>query len=394
MVKLMKILISVCGEGFGHTTRCIAVAEELKNHYDIAFIAYGKSKNYIESLGYEVFETYPEIKLTGYEGKFDIKKSIFNKEYNPTKAIKREREIIKHYNPDLIISDCKYSTIIASKFLKKPYYIITNQNYTKTDKKEKFIVYPVMSMLNVINRSAEEVLVPDLPLPYTICEYNLKIIDNLEFIGPLIRYKPKNIKDGGYILSVIGGFEYRYRILKYLAEIAVKNDLNVKLVCGSWGVGRELESYVNKLTDNPKNIEIIPFTNNMEKLIKNCSFIVCHGGHSTIMEGISFGKPLIVIPDLNHPEQENNAKKVQDLACGITISHNEIEKLEMAINEIQNNKIYAENAKKLKKLCKQYNGRENIRKIISKRLKRKKRNLMTRIKQEYLRTIHKIRTKI
>ncbi|EHP85307.1 MJ1255/VC2487 family glycosyltransferase [Methanotorris formicicus] len=387
----MKILISICGEGFGHTTRCIAVGEELKNQYDIAFIAYGKSKDYIESLGYEVFETYPEIKLTGYEGKFDIKKSIFNKEYNPTKAIKKEMEIIKYYKPDLIISDCKYSTVIAAGFLKKPYYIITNQNYTKTNKKEKFIVYPVMGMLNVINISAEEVLVPDLPLPYTICEYNLKIIDNLEFIGPLVRYKPKNIKDEGYILSVIGGFEYRYRILKHLAEIAVKNDLNVKLVCGSLEVGKQLENYINKLTDDPKNIEVIPFTNNMEKLIKNCSFIVCHGGHSTIMESISFGKPIIVIPDLDHPEQENNAQKVQDLGCGIYISHNEIEKLEFAINEIQNNKIYFENAKKLKKLCKKYNGRDNVKKIISKRLKYKKRSLITRIRQEYLKTINKIR---
>ncbi|MDK2987753.1 MAG: hypothetical protein PWQ47_891 [Methanothermococcus sp.] len=367
----MKILISVCGEGFGHTTRCIAIGEELSKEHDVKFIAYGKSKNFIEMSNYEVFETYPEIKLTGNNGKFDIKKSIFNKGYNPAKAVKREVEIIKTYDPDVIISDCKYSTVMASKFLKKPYYIITNQNYTKTNKKERIIIYPVMELLNIINKSAERVIIPDLPLPYTICEYNLKAIDNLVFVGPLIRYslydesnkfepnKSKNDNSRDYILCVIGGFEYRFRILELLNKIAEKKNLKVKMVCGSHEVAKKL----NKIKS--KNVEIIPLVTDMEDLIKNCSFIVCHGGHSTLMEAISFGKPIVTIPDLDHPEQENNAKKIDELKCGIALSHKDLDnKLEEALDEIQNNKIYFKNAEKLKNLCKKYNGRKNIRKEI------------------------------
>ncbi len=360
----MKILISVCGEGFGHTTRCIAIGDELSPNHDIKFMAYGKSMEFIKRYGYDVYETCPEIKLSGKDGKFDIKRSIFNNKYNPTKAVKREIKIIKKYNPDLIISDCKYSTVVASKFLKKPYYIITNQNYTRTQHKEKYIVYPVMKMLNVINKSAKGVLIPDLPLPHTVCEYNLTELNNLTFVGPLIRYKLDDyeVERGGYILSVIGGFEYRFRILELLSKVAEEKNLKVKMVCGSYDVAEKL-----KKIKKSKNITIIPIATDMENLIKNCSFMVCHGGHSTLMEAISFGKPVITIPDLDHPEQENNAKKIDKLGCGIVLSHKTLaNKLSSAIDEINNNDAYFKNAENLSKLCKYYNGRDSIKKIIDK----------------------------
>lgn len=356
----MKILISVCGEGFGHTTRCLAIGEELSKDYEVKFIAYGKSMEYIKRCNFEVFETYPEIKLTGYEGRFDIKGSIFNREHKPTKAIRRELKIVKKYKPDLIITDCKYSTALVAKLLDIPFYVVTNQNYTRSQDSRRFIVYPVMRLLNIINSKAKGVIIPDLPMPYTICEYNLTMLNNLHFVGPLIRYKVEDYEeDGDYILSVIGGFEYRYRILKLLNEISEKRGIKVKMVCGSYEVAEKLSKI------KAPNVDIIPFTTNMEDLIKGCSFIVCHGGHSTLMEAISFGKPVITIPDLYHPEQENNSRKIGDLKCGIALSHVDLEDtLEWAIDEMMNNSIYFKNARKLKELCKFYNGRENIREMV------------------------------
>jgi len=189
------------------------------------------------------------------------------------------------------------------------------------------------------------------------------MLDNLQFIGPLIRYHVDDYEDedDNYILSVIGGFEYRYRILELLNEISRRKDIKVKMVCGSYEVAKKLRKIKSP------NVEIIPFTTNMEDLIRRCSFIVCHGGHSTLMEAVSFGKPVITIPDLYHPEQENNSKKIGDLKCGIALSHIDLENtLEWAIDEMMNNPIYFKNAKKLKELCKFYNGRANIREIVRK----------------------------
>ncbi len=357
----MKILISVCGEGFGHTTRCISVGQELSKYHNIAYIAYGKSKTFIEKYGYKVYQTCPEVKLIGKDGKFDIKKSIFNKEYSPTKAIMLEKKIVKEYNPDLIISDCKYSTVAIAKVKKIPFYVITNQNYTGTDKKEKIVVTPVMNILNLINKSAKNLIIPDLPRPYTICHYNLKDIGNLLYSGPLIRYNLENykVKRGNYILSIIGGFEYRYKILEELNKIAEKNNLKVKMVCGS----KEVAEKISK--NKSKNVEIIPIVKDIELLMKNCSFVVCHGGHSTLMESICFGKPVITVPDLDHPEQENNAKKINELKNGICLSYKNLNKLEEAIDEINNNDIYFKNAEKLSEICRKYDGKKNINKIIT-----------------------------
>lgn len=357
----MKILISVCGEGFGHTTRCIAIGKELSKKHDVRYAAYGKSKDFIEMSGGIVFETYPEIKLSGKDGKFDVKKSIFNSDYHPAKAIKKELDMIRDYDPDLVISDCKYSSIVASKIAKKPYYIITNQNCTKTEKKEKYIVYPVMEVLNVINKSAEKVIIPDLPLPYTVCEYNIKMLENLAFIGPLIRYdvNPEEITDEGYILSVIGGFEYRFKILELLNKLSHKKGLKVKMVCGSYDVAEKLEKIKSE------NVEVIPITTEMDELIKKCSFIVCHGGHSTLMEAVCFGKPIITIPDLDHPEQENNAKKISDMNCGISLTYKNLdEELEKAIEKINSDTKYLKNAKKLQDAYLTHKGTDRVIHIV------------------------------
>ncbi|WP_456419995.1 MJ1255/VC2487 family glycosyltransferase [Methanocaldococcus infernus] len=356
----MKILISVCGEGFGHTTRCLAIGNALKDEFDIAYLAYGKSKDFIESYGFRVFETYPEIKLKGKDGKFDIKSTLFNKEHSPKKAIKREYEIIKKYQPDLIITDCKYSTAVVAKLLKIPVFCISNQNYTKYKIKTDILVYPTMAILNLINKRCEKFLVPDFPMPYTICQYNIKPISNLEYLGPLIRYdNVDNVDNDGYILSVIGGFEYRYKILESLAELAIKNDYHVKLVCGSYEVASRLRAKYSR-----KNIEIIPITKDMDELMRRASLIVSHGGHSTIMEALCFGKPLIVIPDMDHPEQCNNAKKVHELRCGISLSYKQLNQLERAIEEIESNKVYRKNANHMRELYECYNGKENIKRLI------------------------------
>ncbi|WP_423793310.1 MJ1255/VC2487 family glycosyltransferase [Methanocaldococcus indicus] len=356
----MRILISVCGEGFGHTTRCIALGEALKDEHELLYLAYGKSKDFIEKYGFDVVETYPEVKLKGKDGKFDLKSTIFNKEHNPKKAIKAEYKIIKKYNPDLIISDCKYSTVVVGKLFKKPVLCITNQNYTKFKLKTDIVVHPTMKILNIINKRCEKVIIPDFPMPYTICEYNLKFLDNMEFIGPLIRYNVDNVSNDNYVLSVIGGFEYRYKILEKIKEISLKNDLKAILVCGSYEVAKRLRKDLK--SEDKKNIKIIPFTTEMDKLMRNAEVIVSHGGHSTIMESLCFGKPLVVIPDLDHPEQNNNAKKVDDLGCGIYLTYNELNHLYDAIEDA---KLCRKNAEKMRKLYLKYNGKENIKKIIN-----------------------------
>ena len=60
----MKIIILICGEGLGHTSRCLALGKEfLAAGHEVHFGAYGYSKEMVEKTGYSAHEIPSEIKL-------------------------------------------------------------------------------------------------------------------------------------------------------------------------------------------------------------------------------------------------------------------------------------------------------------------------------------------
>ena len=46
---------------------------------------------------------------------------------------------------------------------------------------------------------------------------------------------------------------------------------------------------------------------------------IVHGGLTTLHETLSFGKPVLIILDPKHPEQQNNAQKIVEMGAGISI---------------------------------------------------------------------------
>ena len=46
---------------------------------------------------------------------------------------------------------------------------------------------------------------------------------------------------------------------------------------------------------------------------------IVHGGLTTLHEALLFEKPVLIIMDPGHPEQQNNAEKIKDLGAGTFI---------------------------------------------------------------------------
>lgn len=360
----MNVLICPCGEGLGHTTRCRALAEEfVRQGHKVAFAAYGSSAEYLRRYKFKVYDSDAEISLAGKAGKFSMKESIMNSKgvfYKMLKATYKECRAIEDFKADIIISDTKYSALLAAKIKGLKSIIIVNQNTMSMHGIKRFIGYVVYGSIKNLNKMADRVVVPDFAPPYTVCEYNVSAKNNkLYFSGPLVISESWRNGNRGekYILSLIGGFSYRSRILKKINKLALKRrDKNFKLVCGISDV---------KNLKKAKNIEIINFAKNMDILWKDCEMSVTHAGHSTLMEMICHEKPGIIIPDAGHFEQENNARKISKLGCGIYIEHNELslKRLNNAINEIATNDKYKKNAKKLGMLARKYNAKKTIVKM-------------------------------
>ena len=75
------------------------------------------------------------------------------------------------------------------------------------------------------------------------------------------------------------------------------------------------------LSEENSNIKILSPLPDIFSYLKVSDLIIAPGGHSTMMEALSYGVPMIIFPDMNHGEQENNARRIEELKLGRYLSY-------------------------------------------------------------------------
>jgi len=327
----MKIQIFMCGEGLGHTSRCLAVGERLlMEGHQVVFCAYGYSKKHIEEAGFNVLEIPSEIKLVGKSGSLSMRESIEEtlKGIDPL-AYPRVFNLIKKEKPDVVISDSYFLGAISAKMNRIPLIFILNQTDPSTFFKNRGIDVALIGKFverfeDIVYKYIDHIVIPDFPPPFTICEKNVplkpKLVDRVEFTGPLVRKKYREVKamdlDKPHVFSMVGGFGYRERLFSNVISAAkMMENFNFTLVAGPSVDSKKLKKKVGK------NVNVIGYLNNVFPYIKASDVIIAPGGHSTMMECLSFGKPILSFPDMFHSEQQNNAEKIQELGVGIHLSY-------------------------------------------------------------------------
>lgn len=326
----MKTLILVCGEGLGHTSRCLALGKEFQNcRHEVYFGAYGYSKEMIETTGYETYEIPSEIKLVGKAGGLDFTGSVEATLKSADllggpKLLKLMRDI----NPDVIISDSYYLGTLAAFTLRIPVYLILNQSNMEEFFKNRGV--PLRILGEVTKRFYKEVfekvnkiIIPDYPLPYTVCKKNLnfssRLQDRIVYSGPLVGEKYEDIEEiplkKPHIVSLIGGFGYREPIFKKVLETSqLDRTINYTLISGP-------SFDPSKLSEIPGNVQILKFIKSTFPYLKNSEAVIAPGGHSTMMEALSFGIPILSFPDKGHTEQQNNAEVIEEEGHGRMLSY-------------------------------------------------------------------------
>jgi uncharacterized protein (TIGR00661 family) len=327
----MKAGIFVCGEGLGHTTRCLALGERLISQgHKIFFCAYGYSKKHLEESGFSVHSIPFELQIIGDEGSVSMRRSIFRtvRKHDPF-GFPKLMNIIRGEKPDVVVSDSYLMGAISAKIAKKPLVMILNQTnmynlFKGRGADVETVGKAVHAFSKKVFRMADRIIVPDFPPPYAVCEKNIdfetELIDKVEFIGPMVRKKPEDVKalhfDRPHILSMVGGFGYREKIFHNVIEAAKSmSDYDFTLASGPSVNLDHVKSIL------PKNIQIVKHINDVFPYLKGSEAVIAPGGHSTIMECASFGKPILCFPDMFHTEQENNAKKAEELGIGRCLSY-------------------------------------------------------------------------
>lgn len=372
----MRTLILVCGEGLGHTSRCIALAKELVSAgHEVHFGAYGYSQELIERKGYAVTAIPSEITLVGNTGTLDLKSSIL-------KTIKKGsffgilniKKLIKKFHPDVVVSDGYFTGILASKLMKKPSYLIMNQSnmeefFMDRGISGKFLAKIVKKFYSRVFKIVDGIIIPDYPMPYTICRKNLSFSDKLKkkvfYSGPVVgkaygEVMPAQVQHP-HILSTVGGFGYRSPLfLKVIKAAEMSPDLHYTLLTGP-----SVDS--DKFTDLPHNVKMLQFINDQFPCIKASEVLIVPGGHSTLMEALSFGIPVLSFPDIDHIEQQNNALAIEENGVGYRLDYSTSSEVILEyIKEIVYNGKFVDNAQSMRQLSENLNGAAAICKLLEK----------------------------
>lgn len=352
----IKFYIAPCGIGLGHANRSIRIVNkisDLAEVYDVKplflFSTYGQAVSLIHRKGFPVCSV-PEI--TYYQkpdGTFDFKQTMgrglrFLKRFLDQIAL--EIKFINRYDADVVISDSRLSSIIAARVLGKPSILVINQlaliiprtrPMSPSVKAIKTAVERIISQVfSYMWNLSGRIMVPDLSSKYAICKRNIVGLesdgDKIKFAGPIVDVDPRSLPPKKYlklklkfssnlpfIFTVISGVAFeKISLAKTLVKFFKKlGEKYFSVVTLSNPRGRQL------LYDRG-NLKIYNWVENYYWYLKACDLNMNHAGHTSVIEAICYGLPMILFPARGHTERFSNALAAQSLGVARVLTHNDL----------------------------------------------------------------------
>jgi len=305
----MKYLFVITGVGLGHATREDAIIKEIQNKdekTDIHIATFGTAYNYFK-------KKFPLTLLKGrfFTGattrvdSFRIIKSNLNYPFIYFKNIKILKNLIKRFNPDVVIVDAEPEGIAAAKAMNKKSIFIYNLDLEHINYNKNFGLYTwfLIKSVKFCYKNAHKIIIP-------VLTQTPKIEDKKYYVNPIIREHPARLADEytlmkelGFekrpILVTIGGSKFGIRLIKNITQIAKHYDETFVIF------GADLKPLSN-------NVICLPFKNNFLEYLKISKAIISLAGHSTLSEILFYKKPALIFPIDNYIEQYQNAQLVKD----------------------------------------------------------------------------------
>lgn len=324
----MKILFVVCGEGLGHASRCLHLGHYLQQQgHTIHYAGYGKSYDFMQQHGCDMLHKIPrEVCLEGEGGFFDLKKTLWCSKsvaLDLLKSAAAVRRLLHDNEFDCVVCDTMYGGLFSAWARRIPRVFITNQNHFNGHAGK---TNPVWHLLNLLIRRyigffSPHIIVPDYPSPDTVSEYNLvmpyRSKPRYYFTGPFYEFDPtRYVYDKKTIFTSFGGEPYKlpmYLMLKAIADQHKEEFFDV------FYTGPQIP----ESSDNFASHGYVP---NLYEHLALAKIAIIHGGLTTLHEALLFEKPVLIIMDPNHPEQQNNARKIVDMGAGIAIDGRDVTK--------------------------------------------------------------------
>lgn len=357
----MKVIISAGGTG-GHIYPALAIINKIKEKEpNSEFLYIGTHDRMEKDVVPKHNIPFKSIEIYGFNRKNLLKN--FKTIKCLIKSKKECKKIIKEFNPDIAIGVGGYVTVpvISAAHSLGIKTFIHEQNSIAG--KANLSLSKSVDLIGVSFKSS----IKEFPKEKTIFTGNPCSEDAIKKT-PMDKKElglDKNKKLVLIVMGSLGSVRVNEFMIKTLPMFN-KKDYEVLYVTGK----RDYEDTIkNKY---PSNVKVVPYIENMTRIMKNTDLIVTRAGASTLSEIIALSVPSILIPSPYVPNnhQYMNAKDLVESSSALLIEEKDLkgDKLVREIDNIINNENKLNNMKKNLKTLKVDNSAtiiyDNIRKLI------------------------------
>ncbi len=370
-----KIYLSVSSEGYGHSSRALAIARQFTPD-DILIGTYSYALDRVKAENVPCVGVTQEVKFVGSEGSFDVGKTIL---HNPARAlgfnliVQEEMDIMREHAVSLVVADGRMAPVLAAARLNIPCLVLTNQSafypfFERDSALVKLFGRSFEWVMKLWLSSAEEILIPDFPPPHTVCLPNLsenfQVKKRTRFVGPLVAWQADEIEaiprtsDRPLIVASLGGHQYRRPLFDAILLAATQLPEYDFIVISSF-TGAAV----------PPNVQLLSFVSNCAPYFKAADVVITQAGHSTAMELLTLGKPSLIVPDTRQIEQENNAMRMVELGVSEKIQYDNLDdpnlgRFKESLLKLMHSPTYLETARRFAEQAKTIHGSATTARVL------------------------------
>jgi len=387
---LHKIYFAVFGSGLGHMTRVIDIAERLWESGDrIRYSCSGQGLEYLKTNkpSADAVEC-PSFDVEWAEdGSFSSRAFVLHFPLMLRSFLNQvafETDSIAGFCPTIIVSDSRLSAVLAAKSKAIPVITIINQFRVSLPPRfrggalGRLYERIAGDVLGLMWSLSEQVLLTDLPPPYTIGEANVggtdlsKVLKYVGFTSPSFEVSEERLQKAREVLEFdrrplvffqISGpdaTKKRFFDVVLRSANALSESYKVVVSMGYLEGSRDPKRLVNGAL-------LYDWCPIKDELFILSDLIVSRSGHRTIGQCIDSGKPAVLVPIGNHSEQLGNAEKFQKLGLGLFIPQTSlgVKALVDSVDLCMQDPKYRKNSEAVRLISMKYKGIENCIEIIN-----------------------------
>ena len=349
----MKVIISAGGTG-GHIYPALAIINKIKEKEpDSEFLYIGTHNRMEKDLIPNYGIPFESIEIYGFNRKNLFKNFKTLNAY--FKAKKRCKNLIKNFNPDVVIGVGGYVTgPVISTAKKLGYKTFIHEQNSTPGKANTFLSKYADYIFVSFNSSIKY-----FPTYKTIFTGNPCSEDAVN--KSAADKKEYGLSDNKKLVLFVMGSLGSEKVNNFLSKTISKfkdKDYEILFVTGK----DSYEEMKNK--EFPSNVKVVPFVNELTRIMKKTDLMISRAGASTLSELISLEVPTILIPSPYVPDnhQYKNAMDLVNKDAAILIEEKDLKGdiLVNKIDELINNK---EKLRKIKNNLKQFKCDDSATKI-------------------------------